>query len=309
MSTFRKLLLCSAVLALWMGMGGCTEFNPLFDGFGGFQISRDGGVRPDLSGPCAQGEARLCYDCNGQPQIQRCLGETWGDCPCPPDMRAPVDMASLPDLGMVQDRQPAPDLVILSDLAPVPDLAMECRPGEVQACVVCQAVGTKTCDVNGKFGACMPPKPVDCLAVGSTRPYQDQYTCSTNVVQTCEANCTWGKPHLKTVPDGCGICDPIDGVAGCGGVGDTCGAMKPKCSFYFEPVCAMGAGKFPPIGEGDVCGTDWGPADRCDRGLACNPDDQRCRRVCDLANPMCPRGRTCKPASNQSTKCYGYCVP
>lgn len=294
-----KKIVLSAVVFSVMSLWGCTEWNPLFDGFGGLGIAHDGGsmldAGPALSGKCDAGTWNVCTGCNGEPEIQRCLDGNWQPCPCPPDMRAPVDMASLPDLGMVQDRQPAPDL------APGPDLAMECRPGEVQACVVCQGVGTHTCDMNGKWGACMPPKPVDCMNVGGTRPYMG-LSCSTHMVQTCQPNCTWGAYHLDAVPDGCGPCDPIGGTAGCSGPGDTCQNV-PKCTMTFTFGCTWLSDTKK---ESDACGR--GGSDDCDIGLSCNVEDNRCRKVCLLSNPMCPQGRHCAPMQSMN-KCWGFCVP
>lgn len=153
---------------------------------------------------------------------------------------------------------------------------------------------------------------------------------------TCEAtarSCRAGTACIGVTCANGTTCDPVDGVCKCGGPGGPVCASNQICSLGPPPKCQGGAQCSLPDGGPRSCpsGTSCDPEDglcKCGGrgGVVCaaaggadggttdpaevcvqNPNQQACRRPCDIRSPDCPVGTFCYFDSSATTP-VAYCA-
>ncbi len=151
---------------------------------------------------------------------------------------------------------------------------------------------------------------------------------------TCDASarsCRAGTACLGVTCQNGTTCDPVDGVCKCGGPGGPVCAANQVCSLGPPPKCQGGQQCTNPDGGTKTCpsGTSCDPEDgvcKCGGrgGVVCapastdggtdpaevcvqNPNQQACRRPCDIRSPDCPTGQFCYFDSSATTP-VAYCA-
>lgn len=195
---------------------------------------------------------------------------------------------------------------------------------------VCKGVactGANLCDVGDGFCKC---NGVVCQSgeACACPPGADGGSCATT-----ERSCRAGTACLGVSCQNGTTCDPVDGVCKCGGPGGPACAANQICSLGPPPKCQGGVQCTQPDGGPRSCpsGTSCDPEDgacKCGGrgGVACapaggadggtmeaaevcvqNPNQQACRRPCDIRSPDCPTGTFCYFDSSATTP-VAYCA-
>ena len=195
---------------------------------------------------------------------------------------------------------------------------------------VCKGVactGANACDVGDGFCKC---NGVVCQSgeACACPPGNDAGTCA-----AAQRSCRAGTACLGVTCQNGTTCDPVDGACKCGGPGGPACAANQICSLGPPPKCQGGVQCTQPDGGPRSCpsGTSCDPEDgacKCGGrgGVVCapaggadggtpeaaevcvqNPNQQACRRPCDIRSPDCPTGTFCYFDSSATTP-VAYCA-